>query len=207
VSLVVSSPQGCTDSTTQAIVVNPAPVADFIMSPEVNRDEEIEFINQSIGATEYFWNFNDFNIAGGGFSILETPTFSYAEQGFYTIQLLATNEFGCKDSTEKTISVKGVGVRPPQLPTGFTPNGDGVNDTLYVRGGPFVLGKFTFNVFNEWGQKIFTSSDPLIGWAGDHKDLPVPVGIYIWTVNATTVEGSNAEETNYKLSGNVSLMK
>jgi len=86
------------------------------------------------------------------------------------------------------------------VPTGFSPNNDGINDTLYVRGGPFS--SLQFIIYNKWGEKIIESNNPEIGWDGTRKGKKEPVGVYLWTFNAVTLDGKI-----YTKSGEVTIIR
>lgn len=65
------------------------------------------------------------------------------------------------------------------VPTAFTPNGNGVNNTFR----PLLFGNveyYEFSVFNRFGQKIYTSKDQLKGWDGTYKGLPQDAGTFVW---------------------------
>jgi gliding motility-associated-like protein len=63
---------------------------------------------------------------------------------------------------------------------GFSPNGDGINDILfaYIKG----VKKMTFNIYNRWGEKVFTSTDPLNGWDGLYKGKEAQPGVYVYDI-------------------------
>ena len=79
-------------------------------------------------------------------------------------------------------------------------NGDGQNDILYVKGGPYK--ELEFKVYNNWGELIFISNNQKDGWDGTKEGVKQPLGVYVWTVNAIT-EDSAA----YKLKGDVTLLR
>lgn len=74
------------------------------------------------------------------------------------------------------------------VPTGFTPNGDGLNDILK----PILVGikdfRF-FRVFNRWGQMIFTTSTDGRGWDGTIGGVKQASGTYIFQVQAVDYLG------------------
>jgi gliding motility-associated-like protein len=68
------------------------------------------------------------------------------------------------------------------LPNVFTPNNDTHNDQFV----PFPyrgVKEIDLQVFNRWGQVVFTSKDPAIMWSATLKDTsePVPDGVYFYT--------------------------
>ena len=88
------------------------------------------------------------------------------------------------------------------LPTGFSPNGDGHNDTLFVKGGPFK--SFYFRVYNNWGEKIFESTKQEEGWDGTYKGQSTPLGAYAWILD---VELYNDNNRKIRKTGDVTIVK
>ena len=86
------------------------------------------------------------------------------------------------------------------MPTAFTPNGDGHNNTFYVHGGPFI--QFNFKIYNEWGNIVFFTRDELEGWDGTYKGQPQPPGTYVWVIDA-----EKTIDTPIHLSGSVNLIR
>ena len=79
--------------------------------------------------------------------------------------------------------------RPPTLaiPTAFTPNGDGLNDVLEVKGR--YLGRYTFVVVDRNGQEVFRGSQRADVWDGRIGGrAPVP-GSYVWRFQQTSDDG------------------
>jgi gliding motility-associated-like protein len=77
------------------------------------------------------------------------------------------------------------------MPNAFTPNGDGKNDeckpTLYGT----VL-KYTFSVYNRWGQKIFETTDMQKGWDGKVSGVDAGSTVFTW-VSSFQFEGFAVE--------------
>ncbi len=199
VTLAVTSALGCTNSKTKPITILPAVSAgfEFDTTSESRAKEVIIFINTSTGATSYNWNFGDKSPE----STNENPPHTYEEEGDYTVTLSISNEIGCTDEVSKDITVLPAEViLPPAVPSGFSPNNDGQNDTLKVRGGPFKL--LEFKIYNQWGQLLFETTDTDIGWTGLFKGEIQPVGVYAYTVKAVT-----KDDESFSMSGSVSLIK
>ncbi|HEX9514041.1 MAG TPA: invasin domain 3-containing protein [Puia sp.] len=75
------------------------------------------------------------------------------------------------------------------VPPVFTPNGDGVNDVLK----PILVGIAEFHyfsVYNRWGNLIFTSVDPGMGWDGRFKGVAQPVETYLWIAEGIDTQGN-----------------
>jgi gliding motility-associated-like protein len=189
VTLTVTNSDGCVDEVTTIITVGEIPTADFSVIEDVDGDGTYAFIDESEGATSWFWDFGD----GVGTADVQNPSYLYAESGLYTVVQIVTNEFGCSDSTLIVLNYESLQVLPPKLPNAFSPNGDGMNDVYYVLGGPFE--SFDFRVYNNWGELIFTSNAQENGWDGTHRGRPVEVGVYVYVVKATTILGEAHEKT------------
>lgn len=86
------------------------------------------------------------------------------------------------------------------IPNTFTPNGDGQNDILYVRG--LKVDEVYFAVYNRWGEMVFETTDKSKGWDGIYKGRPADVGVFGWYLK---VKCYNGEETFKK--GNVTLIR
>jgi gliding motility-associated-like protein len=68
------------------------------------------------------------------------------------------------------------------VPSGFTPNGDGLNDLLV----PMLFGdvkSFLFRIYNRWGEIIFQTTVPGTGWDGRLKGQKQDTNVFIWTCN------------------------
>lgn len=72
------------------------------------------------------------------------------------------------------------------VPTAFTPNGDGINDVIYPDG--WGLKKLLyFRVYNRWGQLIFESNDLSVGWDGRYNGVLQNIETYVYQVAAETL--------------------
>ncbi|MEA3494975.1 MAG: gliding motility-associated C-terminal domain-containing protein, partial [Bacteroidota bacterium] len=81
----------------------------------------------------------------------------------------------------------------------FTPNEDMVNDQFKV----LYLGikQFSLKIFNRWGQIVFSTSNPEIGWDGKYNGKDCPVGNYFYIIQAV----SNNEKFHYN--GSINLIR
>lgn len=196
VTLVVESSLGCIDSITQSIVVNDRPTAGFNISGDFNVETAMQFTDASGGAVSWSWDFGD----GLGGSTDQDPQYTYLTGGTYTIEQVVTSAFGCTDTAYATIEISDELIYPPVLPSGFTPNGDGENDILIVRGGPFET--VNLKVYNNWGNLMFESDAADEGWDGTWKGVMQPDEDYIYTIYAVTIDG-----TEYRQSGSVAIIR
>jgi gliding motility-associated-like protein len=93
-------------------------------------------------------------------------------------------------------------IKNPNLfhPTAFTPNGDALNDIFNVYG-QYISG-FEMQIFNRWGELMFTTTDLDVGWDGTFKGTEMPEGTYTFTANITDLAGRT-----FKKSGSILLLK
>jgi gliding motility-associated-like protein len=177
------------------------PVADFNYSPikpVINIDQQVVFTDASWGTTIASWNWYFMNTAQYT-SIEQNPTFTYPEAGTYPIVLVVKNDRGCSDTIIKSITVsEDFGI---YIPDAFTPNGDGLNDIFQPKG--FGIVKYEMEIFDRWGEQLFTTKDFNEGWKGTNsRGQILKEDIYAWKIILTNVYSKSEEYT-----GHVSLMK
>jgi len=196
VRLVTTNPQSCNkaDSAEHTITVSPNPIAAFTYAPLLpETNVPTTFFNQSQNASHYQWSFGD-----GSGSMEENPVHAYNRTGTYEVCLTAYNPQGCASRSCRTISAD---ILPlADVPTGFSPNGDGSNDVLYVRG--YSIQSMDFKVFNRWGEMVFESQNQSVGWDGTFKGKPQEMDAYAFTLQVTFYDG-----TTMKKQGNVTLLR
>ena len=91
-----------------------------------------------------------------------------------------------------------------QIPTAFTPNGDGRNDAFGISGSP-DLKSMELRVVNRYGETVFRARSPWSKWDGQHKGVPCDVGVYFYTL---TVEWRNHQRYETKtFRGEVTLIR
>lgn len=84
---------GCADTSYLVVSVSPVPTADFTVAPLGCTDAPVDLTNNSSGETEWYWEFG--NTAT---SDEENPVYVYPDEGFFDIELVVSNDFGCEDS-------------------------------------------------------------------------------------------------------------
>ncbi|HEX8517572.1 MAG TPA: PKD domain-containing protein [Bacteroidia bacterium] len=194
--LVVSSAEGCMDTTLNTISILPSPSANFIADDyTANLNQTVNFQDLSgSNAVSWQWDFGD--AQSDSTSTLQNPSHAYQTGGFYDVCLYVSDINGCTDTACQQVIVS----LPPVIPTGFSPNGDGENDVFYVYGGPFKT--LEFRIYNNWGEIIYTSDKQSEGWDGKRKGIDQPIGVYVYTVYAITETGEE-----HHLSGDVTLLR
>lgn len=151
--------------------------------------------------------------ASGAFSYLWSPASNLnattipnpiglftGEAGRYPFRIIGFNQQGCKDSTNLLVTVYGT-MPTIFVPTGFTPNDDGKNDKL----APIAVGMQTidyFNVYNRWGQLVYSTRINGEGWDGKINGQVQSTGTFVWSVKATDYLGKS-----YFQKGTVTLIR
>ena len=185
---MIPETQGCTGDTVFATVrVFTYPDALF----SVNLTEgfaplEVGFINGSVGATSYSWDFGD-----GGSSTDESPFYIYNKKGTYTVNLVASNEGECTDS----VSFSFISVFGPTfyLPNAFSPNNDGRNDLFVI---PSVgLESISIVIYDRWGRVITESNALDFSWDGTSEGKLLPEGTYVIQVEGQSLGGEEISRT------------
>lgn len=194
VTLVVLDPNTCNkeDTIVKHVVVMDPPIVDFEYSPlKPVENTPVQFVNTSIGATKYLWDFGD-----GDTSSQVNPSHQYLRTGTYHVCLMGVNEAGCSETICKEVSA--IVVPLYDVPNAFAPTGK--NNIFYVKA--FGATKFNLKIFNRWGQMVFESSDPRIGWDGTYKGNLQPMDAYAYVVNLEFTDGTKASKT-----GSVTLLR
>jgi gliding motility-associated-like protein len=192
----------CSNTGSFVIETYPKPEADFNYSPTkpiVN--ESIEFTDDSRGANIVSWTWNFSNLPNQ--KIFDTHyTMAYQTAGMYVTALVVVSDKGCKDTIVKAINVgEDFGI---YVPDAFTPNGDGLNDVFQPKG--FGIVKYELNIFDRWGERVWTTSDFNQGWDGTYpkrsdQDI-IKQDVYVWKIKITNSFGKSSE-----LEGKVTLLK
>ena len=182
------------DDTSFVITVSPIPTASFTYNPLTPKENSfVNFINQSIGASTYAWDFGD-----GDTSNLENPRHLFNATGTYTVCLNAANEFGCADDT--CIDVQAL-VKPlVDVPSAFTPGKFGANSIIRVVG--FGIKEMEWNIYNRWGQKVYTGNNLKGGWDGTFNGKLQPMDVYSYTLTVTFSNGQKIKKT-----GDITLLR
>ena len=102
VKLVSEYANGCKDSISINLIVHPRPLAGYVASVDslCEYPVDVDYTNTSIGALGYNWIFGD-----GSRSTQTSPSLTLTQTGIYKDTLIASNQFGCKDTATSIIKV------------------------------------------------------------------------------------------------------
>ncbi len=175
VSLFIYNLQGCVSDTASKIIsVQPYPVLKLGPSKVVLENGQISIIPQFVfgRGLQYLWTPSDYlnnDTAAIPISVPKTDI---------TYKLTLTGLGNC--AVTDTIFIKVLFA--PLVPNAFSPNGDGINDTwkiLYLESYPGA----TIDIFNRYGQKVFSSTGYNSEWDGKFNGSPLPIGTYYYIIN------------------------
>ena len=191
VTLVVSNSQG-TDTLVQSVNVSPSPTVDA--GPDVTINAGVSTNLEATGSLggNFMWSPDSALTCVTCASTVASPEWTTT----YVVTITDAN--GCSawdDVTVTTIFIEGIGV-----PSAFSPNGDNLNDILYVEGAGIV--ELEFLIYNRYGQKVFESNDKTMGWDGTFNGKPENPGVFAYVATYKLIGG----ETGV-LKGDVTLIK
>jgi len=175
----------------------PKPSSDTVtvtVIPKINvtaGNDTAVVINQPLqllasGGISYQWSPPDYLSA----TTISNPVAIFQQAGEnIRYKVIATGQRGCKDSA--FVNIKIYQTKPTIfVPTGFTPNNDGRNDKIT----PIAVGiqKIEyFNIYNRWGQLLFTTSTNGQGWDGRVNGVLQSNNTFVWIVKAIDFTGAS----------------
>ncbi len=122
----------------------------------------------------YTWTPNDGSLDNPN---INNPVATPSVTTTYTVY--GMDKYGCRDTAQVTITVDSSANE--HVATGFTPNGDGLNDVFRFNGGKHQK-LLEMRVYNRWGEEIFYSNNREVGWDGTYKGIPADMGVYYYTI-------------------------
>lgn len=140
------------------------------------------------------YNYNAFHNHGN-----YVNAYKIEDPGLHCVQLTVRNlndttckhqSYACLQITESRIAA----------PNAFTPNGDGVNDEFRVA--YQSIATFEISIYDQWGRRVYQSTDITQGWDGNFHGKLASIGAYFYVIKAV---GTDEEE--YILKGDVNLIR
>jgi len=204
VSLTATSSDGCVNTLTKidTIVILPNPIASFTIEPNPATllHPYITFTNISSGNLDepvtYTWDFGD----GASWTGFDTNhTYSNIDTGTYMVKLIVSNAHNCKDTVTTVLIIEDDFTI--FIPSAFTPNNDGFNDTFFPKGiGIYSENfKFHFYIYDRWGDLVFETDDPMKHWDG-RVNNGVKISqqdIFVWIIQTEDNSGKVGKKHQY----------
>lgn len=178
---VVTVSNDCfSDSATATIQVNPLPYISAGPDQIIYRGTQA--ILQAQGTASFQWWPDEYIQSPYSAQTSVSPLFTTA----YLLRGQDAN--GCV--SYDTVWVKVESNTVLLLPNAFSPNGDGVNDIFRISKYLNIQKLESFNIYNRWGELVYTTSNLEDGWNGVYKNLAQPLGVYTWYIKAIDYENN-----------------
>ena len=155
--------------------------------------------------TSHYWDlsndnlvfFNDTTLFANAQFLEESTTFTLFLEYYDSISGLY-----CVDSNLVEIELLQSVCDTPNIymPNAFSPNGDGINDVLFVEGN--IIESIDLYIVNRWGQTVFESTDKNVGWNGTFLQEDLPPDVYGFSLTAYC-----EDDDVFVLKGNINLLK
>jgi len=191
-NLLYTYGDGCT--LTEAVTVTVVPSFDVRIeaAPDTNRiyvGTPLELMaivtpSQNLSGFQFQW-FENGAASGSGESYSAVP--STQDSARFSYVVVATSPNGCVSSDTFSLTVL-----PPVvvIPNAFTPGNDEFNDTfgLVILGGDVTV--VSMEVYNRWGEKVFTSEEPNARWDGRVDGNEAPSDVYVYVIKWRRGDGA-----------------
>ncbi|MCB0706361.1 MAG: PKD domain-containing protein [Saprospiraceae bacterium] len=209
VSLIASFGSACADTLLLPVPLEilSAPIAAFDYLDGQNGI--MEFINQTVNADSYFWDFGD-----GGVSEALNPTHRFSENGVRQILLVALNQNGCLDTAALQITPTPFGSL--FVPNALTPEQGDPQVRLFLPKGVGLV-EYRLQIFSTYGELIWENTElirgqPAVGWDGTHNGEILPQDVYVWKIYGLFEDGNEWKGVlqpngTYKRIGSVTLIR
>lgn len=195
-SVQIKDAAGCTNSATFSInnyndafngsvSINPR-------NPSVNENFQVVIHPTSL------WNLDFAGLSNGQMLRDTTNVLNFPEYGNYYINFFLISDNGCKTNFVVDFFIKDF--MTLYFPNTFTPNNDGKNDQYYASG--TLVKEFKIQIFDRWGEKLFTSDDLYKGWDGTYRGSEAKEDTYIYKAWAKDYFGKA-----YDYTGHINLIR
>ncbi len=162
---------GCKIRDTISVSQVPKPIVGLGPDTTICRYKPVVLRTASSNYDSYLWSTGE-----------TTPSILVNQTGTYSVTV-------SQNSCEATDSIRvSPGDCDVYIPSAFTPNGDNINEKFGVID-LVAVQYFSLQIYNKWGQLIFTSNDIARKWDGTYKGKQSPNGAYIWMMTYVNRSG------------------
>jgi len=168
----------CNESATLStqVTIKPLPSIVASKSNDIDCSTNQSQLNAS-GGSQYSWSpastLNNANIPNP--VATTNVTTQYVVKG--------KDASGCTNYDSVIVAVSAIGKGLYLMPTGFTPNDDGLNDCYGVKTWGFIT-ELQFSIYNRWGQRIFYTTNPNDCWDGRYKGVAQSSDVFVFMIKA-----------------------
>ena len=184
--------------------VNPPPcIASFDVQDTCAISPTRFSIASSATINSVVWNFGDAESGVSNTSSLLNPTHQFTSEGNFNVTAIVAMTCGNYIVSQNVQIFKCDTARfvlnQIFVPEAFSPNSDGNNDKVFVRGS---IKDFTFSVFNRWGEVVYRTQNQSTGWDGTFRNRELDAGVFVYYLSGTDDAGNTINKK-----GNITLVK
>jgi len=196
ITLIVEDENGCRNNTSLTITVD-APSVQTIEDETILFGEDVRLFTNTVPILDSFLVYQ-WAATSPSLECYDCPhpLASPVKDTWYKILLTDSN--GC--TAEDSVLIKVFLDKASWIPNTFTPNGDGANDFAFLYGKGFE--RIEFSIYNRWGEKVFYTEDPSVGWDGNFKGNELNPSVFVYACKIWYRDGE--EEV---LRGNLTLIR
>lgn len=182
----------CQRSDGINVLFNPSPVQMATRQFHTCLGEDQQYVRIDAGnpGSQYDWSTGE-----------QSRVILAGAYGWYVVEV--TNQFDCaaRDSAQV------IEYCPSAIfiPNTFTPNGDGTND-VFIPVGKNIAAMHLY-VFDRWGNLLFESDDPTMGWDGTYAGAVVKNDIYVWRLNYKFEEKDGSLGMEQEQMGHIQVLR
>ncbi|MFH1321519.1 MAG: gliding motility-associated C-terminal domain-containing protein [Bacteroidota bacterium] len=187
--VIISAGSCLPDTLYVTIMVNPLPIASAEDDATITQGESVQLSGS--GGVDYSWS------PSNGLSCTNCQNPIATPEESTTYYLAVTDAAGCTDTNSVNITVIAGEIFVPNI---FSPDGDDLNDVLYVFGSG--IKEMEFTIYDRWGEKVFESNAQEKGWDGTCKGKELNPAVFVYYLKITDIEGNTDTR-----SGNITLVR
>ena len=193
-TVLVTDSNGCEKQGSLNLSVQQPPALSLPPDTTIIIGEIVDILTFANGNYTYTWT------PSTGLSCTNCPSPSAQPLVSTTYTVLVKDENDCFE-VEYRFTIDVTEAYSLDLPSAFTPNGDGINDLLFIQGWG-IKELLEFKVFNRWGQVVFESRDINQGWDGTFRGEDQNMDTYTYIVRVKSYDDRELSKTGY-----ISLMR
>nr|WP_294857999.1 PKD domain-containing protein [uncultured Fluviicola sp.] len=182
---------GCSDTASVRVNLFPSPFVQT--NPDVYAvfGETVQLNAVSNTAVSYVWSPAEYLSC----NVCQNPVTQPDKPITYTVTIYDIN--GCSATDQVHIYYDAI----IYVPNTFTPNHNGTNETFFALG--VNIRDFQLEIFNRWGELIYTGDALSQMWDGMYAGLPSPDGVYTWKIEYSEM----LSDLRHQLVGHVNLLR
>jgi gliding motility-associated-like protein len=182
---------GCVDTATVLVETYPSPFVQTNPDIFAILGEVVQLDAVASGPGTFVWSPAEYLSC----VVCQDPLAQPDQNFSYTVTFTDTN--GCTASDVVRVKYDPL----IYVPNAFTPDGNSINSEFFALG--VNIDEFKMEVFNRWGELIYTGDAQSKSWDGTYKNLPCPDGVYVWKIYYSDL----FTDDTFTIVGHVSLLR